>query len=230
MNLRIYFGTAAFILGVVSFIIWLKWSPSEQNAIDHHSLGVSAEVETFEPVAEIKKTQSVNEVVETRLEEFESGSSLDPDETSASENSNAYEGRLTVDRSLELAFSTNAAFADIHRELTEGIDAEFPMLEGTFEELGINEQGFLHTTYISLNGEEVNQWYDENGNIVAEEINFPGGESSLTRWYKPESGSIEKVMVSGGEHYGLIEFDSTSRPIRIAFADPNANVKFDIEE
>ena len=220
----------AFIICAASLFVWMRGQPGEAVANEPPSnVEFSSDVE--EAVTRTREPNSEKETIETQASRIEpEAPSVGADLDEPPEIENEYEARLTLDKSLEIAFSTNAVFAEIHRELTDGIDAEFPMLEGTYEDLGVNEQGFHQIYYVSLNGEEVNQWYDESGNLVAEEVLFPDTEGTLTRWYKPGSQSIERIRISEGNRQGMIEFDSTARPSSIGFWDGPVTMSFKIEE
>lgn len=232
MSLRAYLISAV-IVAAASLFIWMKGQPGDVIANDQSVAQVSSD--DLEPASEThsqtRGPSSEKEAVETQASRIEpQASSTESDLVETNESHGEYESRLTLDKSLEIAFSTNAVFAEIHRELTEGIDAEFPMVEGTFEDVGVNEQGFHQVYYVSLNGEEVNQWYDDSGNLIAEEISFTDGRATLTRWYKPDSRSIERIKISEGDRHGMIEFDSTARPSSIGFWDGPLTMSFKIED
>jgi len=224
------FIRALFILGVASFFVWFVW-PSAGKKADQEEVfeTVTEDIEADRAFQETGVTEEIGST--ERAQEVAPSERRPANEPVHSDgNSDDYQSRLTLDRALEIAFNTHAGFADIHRELTEAIDAEFPVLEGTWEEIGINEQGYLQVSYLSLNGEEVNQWYDQDGHLVAEEVIFLEGETTLTRWYKADSQAIERVVISDGDRDGAIEFDSTSRPTAMAFRDGEKNMRFRIEE
>ena len=138
-------------------------------------------------------------------------------------------GRLTLDRSLELAFAMNGNFESVYSELRESEGAAFPVFEGTLVDKGINNQGFHNIEYETPEGDFVNQWYSD-GKVIAEEVVFEDGETKLTRWYRPGTNILERVTYTTGKKVASIEYDTSSRPSAVNFWDGRKHVGFNVED
>lgn len=220
--------TALFIV-IVATLSWLIWSQREVKVelLHESDLGVEAFSEYDQPSLQ-KKVVVKSPDRESTPEAVTQESTEQPDESSEGDK---YEEstRLTLDRSLELAFATSAVFERIHSELNQGVTAEFPMAYGTLVDIGINEQGLHQISYISEDGASVNQWY-ENDVLVAEEIIYEDSDTILTRWYKADSQTLERISYTDGDRAGQIEFDASAHPSAIGFQDGAKLLRFNIED